>query len=209
MELQFPVVEIFQSLQGEGTQTGRPCTFLRLGGCNLSCSWCDTDWMTSRPMRLPDIVHAVQRLACKNLIITGGEPLIHPQLTSLLAEFKREGYWLAVETNATRALTAEQAALVDYVAASPKAAFALQYVPDQMVRKANEVRIPVDGRIEPFCREMRHLIQADRYYLSPCEQNGIFTIEETIRLLARLNEKLPSSAAWGLSLQTHKLAGFR
>ncbi len=209
MELQFPVVEIFQSLQGEGTQTGRPCTFLRLGGCNLSCAWCDTDWLTSRPMVLSDISHAVQRLACKNLIITGGEPLIHPQLTALLAHFKQAGYWLAIETNATRALTAEQAALVDYVAASPKADFALQYVPEQMVRNAHEVRIPVDGRIEAFCREMRHLIQAERYYLSPCERNGIFNIEETIRLMAHLNEDLPCSAAWGLSLQTHKLAGFR
>jgi len=209
MELQFPVVEIFHSLQGEGANTGLACTFLRLGGCNLACDWCDTDWLTSRPLPLSELVYAVQRLAGKRLIITGGEPLIHPHVTALLARFKEAGYWVAIETNATLALTAEQAALIDYVSASPKAAFAARYGAHQMLRRANEVRIPVDGRIEAFCRDMRQRIQAEHYYLSPCERNGIFNIEESVRLLARLNEGMPYSDVWGLSLQTHKLAGFR
>lgn len=97
--------EIFHSIQGEGVSQGTPCVFLRLAGCNLACSWCDTaySWNGSSPsVRLTPETAAelVLRYPCRRLVLTGGEPLMQqkalPSLLRLLPEHVVE-----METNGT------------------------------------------------------------------------------------------------------------
>jgi organic radical activating enzyme len=100
----YPVVEIFESVQGEGYNTGREAVFLRFGGCDLNCPWGDTDWRTFEPLDADAIAARVSAFKTKALIVTGGEPFIQDDLGPLLGRFKDLGYWIAAETNGLTAL---------------------------------------------------------------------------------------------------------
>ena len=98
------LVEIFNSLQGEGPFMGRRSTFVRLHGCNVGCLWCDTQyarrgWLETTPESVAD---ACDRFRCKNVVITGGEPSIQPaELRELTQSLSRRGYHITIETNGT------------------------------------------------------------------------------------------------------------
>ena len=81
------LVEAFASIQGESTHAGRPCFFLRLAGCNLRCSYCDTGYAQSaeagRPSEIPELVELVRNSGLKLVEITGGEPLLTPETPAL------------------------------------------------------------------------------------------------------------------------------
>lgn len=207
-DLEYPVVEIFESLQGEGYNTGQRMVFVRFGGCNLACPWCDTDYGNHVTMGAAEILSRVDAFGVKPVLLTGGEPLIQRALDPLLTAFKDAGHWIAVETNGLAAPPPAWARHIDYLAVSPKAMYADLYDDDSMVRKADEVRIVADGDVRAFCENMRDRIDAPRYYLSPCWRDGVFNVAETVRLLGELNRGR-RRGKWRLSLQTHKLAGFR
>jgi len=97
------VTEIFKSIQGEGEDSGKPTTFIRLTGCNLRCSWCDTTYAYTKGklLDIAAIVEKVKKLGCLNICLTGGEPLRQKQTTVLLAELKKLGCRITVETNGT------------------------------------------------------------------------------------------------------------
>ncbi len=99
------VSEIFRSLQGEGRNQGRPCTFIRLAGCNLRCAWCDTShaWEGGTRMSVTEVLDRVWLLNGKHICITGGEPLLQrDEVIELLKKFDRHGYTVEIETNGTR-----------------------------------------------------------------------------------------------------------
>lgn len=204
----YPVVEVFQSLQGEGYNTGMDVVFLRFGGCNLACPWCDTDFRVFELLDEERVVACVTALPTKALILTGGEPFMQEGLEGLLRRFKELGYWIGVETNGVVAPPQAWLRRIDYVAVSPKALYASLYDDERMVTQADEVRIVVEGDVRGFCEDMRNRIGATHYYLSPCEREGVFNLEETVGLLGTLNRGM-RRGKWLLSLQTHKLAGFR
>ncbi|NOL49153.1 7-carboxy-7-deazaguanine synthase QueE [Pelistega europaea] len=135
----FRIVEIFESLQGEGYNTGMPAIFIRLGRCSLACSWCDTDYLTYSVMTLQQILDAISGYTARNIIITGGEPSIHPHLDVLLTVLKQQGYFLCIESNALH----EISPLIDYIAVSPKYCYSSRYT-QHIIAKADEVRIVVD-----------------------------------------------------------------
>lgn len=197
----YRIVEIFETLQGEGYNTGMPSIFVRFGKCNLACSWCDTNYHQFKMMSLDEIMQQIHQFSARNIIITGGEPTIQPHLEYLLNTLKSEGYYIAIETNGLNAVPTQ----IDYIATSPKRLYADAYQ-KKCLKKADEVRIVVDGDVLDFCEEIEQKIQAQRYYLSPCEQNGVMNILETITLLGRLNARV-GRPHWQLSIQTHKLAG--
>jgi len=98
------VNEIFRSIQGEGINQGRPCTFIRFAGCNLDCSWCDTRRARSggREMDRDAILGRVRELGGRYVCITGGEPLMQgPPLLSLVQDLFSAGYAIDIETNGT------------------------------------------------------------------------------------------------------------
>ena len=199
---QYRIVEIFESLQGEGWHTGMPAIFVRLGKCNLACSWCDTDYLKFRMTPLSDIMGSLKKYRARNIIITGGEPTIQPRLDILLDTLKAAGYRLHIETNGLNPAPPQ----IDYVAASPKACYAAKYEKN-CIAAADEVRIVADGDVTAFCETMEQKIRAPRYYLSPCEQNGVMNIYDTIRQIGLLNSRPHAPVHWQLSIQTHKLAG--
>ena len=103
-----PVSEIFYSIDGEGARTGAPAIFIRLFGCNLKCTYCDTKYACYRQegelgfkgMTLDEILEAVKAYEpCKCITLTGGEPLIHPETENLVALLRENGYWVNIETN--------------------------------------------------------------------------------------------------------------
>jgi 7-carboxy-7-deazaguanine synthase len=97
------IVEIFRSIQGEGTQAGRPCTFVRLAGCNLRCAWCDTpcgqDVAGGDERALPDVVAAALAGGTPLLCVTGGEPLLQPGCPELVGALLAAGRDVQVFTN--------------------------------------------------------------------------------------------------------------
>lgn len=97
------VNEIFGSIDGEGLRTGELATFIRLAGCNLRCRYCDTCYalkMTDgKAMHIEDILNKVDEIGYKNITLTGGEPLIHPNVNILINELLNEGYKVNIETN--------------------------------------------------------------------------------------------------------------
>ena len=204
----YPVVEVFASVQGEGYNTGKEVVFLRFGGCNLACPWCDTEYGAFETLDEDVLVSRVTAFRPKALVLTGGEPFIQEGLEPLLVRFKELGYWIGVETNGIVAPPKAWLRRLDYLAVSPKALYASLYDDERMVTRADEVRIVVDGDVRAFCDDMRNRIEAAHYFLSPCEREGKINVEETIRLLGVLNRGR-RAGKWLLSFQAHKLAGVR
>ena len=98
------VSEIFYSIEGEGIEIGRPEIFIRLAGCNLRCTWCDTKyaWNNGKEMSIDEIITEVIRYRCKNISITGGEPLLQKgEILELIQRLKKMDYWLQLNTNGT------------------------------------------------------------------------------------------------------------
>ncbi len=95
------VNEIFLSIQGESSWSGLPCVFIRLTGCNLRCTFCDTRYAyeQGRFMEIPDILGEVRRLRCDLVEVTGGEPLIQEETPRLVSRLLDEGHTVLLETN--------------------------------------------------------------------------------------------------------------
>ncbi len=98
------VNEIFFSIQGESSYAGRPCVFVRLTGCNLRCSYCDTKYAyeEGEELEISDVVNRVTFYQCPVVGVTGGEPLIQKETPVLIYRLLEEGYEVLMETNGTQ-----------------------------------------------------------------------------------------------------------
>jgi 7-carboxy-7-deazaguanine synthase len=98
------VCEIFSSIQGESTFAGVPCTFIRLTGCNLRCSYCDTVYAYEEGTELPEeeVMNKIQAIGIKTVEITGGEPLLQEDVAPLTKRLLDSGYRVLIETNGTQ-----------------------------------------------------------------------------------------------------------
>lgn len=199
--MKYELVEIFESLQGEGRNTGRPCVFVRFAGCNLACPWCDTDVIGRFSLELDELAGEIKSFRARSVVLTGGEPTIVSGMPELIAELKREGFWVAVETNGLNA--AQWLQFADYVAVSPKAEFESLYDRPETLIEADEVRIVASSEnVVGFCRKMRQRISARDYYVSPCDRDGEIDFATAKAVLSGLD-------GWSLSVQLHKILGFR
>lgn len=97
------VVEIFDSIDGEGIFTGCLATFIRLGGCNMRCSYCDTGYALNakdgKEMSIAEIVRKVRKIGNAHITLTGGEPLINPESACLVKALCERGFMVNIETN--------------------------------------------------------------------------------------------------------------
>ncbi len=137
------VSEIFLSIQGESTYAGLPCVFVRLAGCNLKCSWCDTAYARTREgasvLSVDEIVGEVKRFNRRLVEITGGEPLIQPEAVKLAARLLDEGCRVLIETNGSVSLTGL----------------------DRRVVKIVDVKCPASGHVGSFLMENLKSITPD------------------------------------------------
>src|SRR6201991_1715812 len=100
------ISEIFYSVQGEGKLTGVPSVFVRASGCNLRCTWCDTPYASWAPegedVPIERIVERIRAFpAARHVVLTGGEPMIMPDIEPLCDALKSAGYHITMETAAT------------------------------------------------------------------------------------------------------------
>jgi 7-carboxy-7-deazaguanine synthase len=102
------VNEIFRSIQGESTHAGRPCTFVRLAGCPLRCTWCDTAYAfhAGRWMPVGDVQAEVERWGVRLVEVTGGEPLAQPGTIALLGRLVDAGHEVLLETSGSISIAA-------------------------------------------------------------------------------------------------------
>lgn len=112
--------ELFYSIQGEGKLAGVPSIFVRASGCNLRCTWCDTPYASWNPQgdeaSIQQIINRVAEYPSRHVVLTGGEPMIMPDIVELCAALKDRHYHLTMET----AGTVHAAAKIDLASISPK-----------------------------------------------------------------------------------------
>lgn len=98
------VNEIFYSIQGESSYAGRACVFVRLTGCNLRCSYCDTQFAyeEGKELEIADIIKRVSSYECSLVEVTGGEPLIQKETPALIENLLERGYEVLLETNGSQ-----------------------------------------------------------------------------------------------------------
>jgi 7-carboxy-7-deazaguanine synthase len=98
------VNEIFFSIQGESSHAGRPCVFIRLTGCNLRCTYCDTRYAYEEGSwrEIGDIEREIRPFRCRVVEVTGGEPLLQEQTPELIRRLLDSGYTVLLETNGSR-----------------------------------------------------------------------------------------------------------
>ena len=185
------VNETFLSLQGEGYFTGTPAFFLRLSGCNLKCSFCDTQHQTYREMSEDEILLEAVHSGMHHIVITGGEPAL--QLTqSLVDSLHRAGLFVQVETNGTLPLPDG----IDWVTCSPKG--------NPVLNNVDELKVLYKG--EGTDLSIADQIQAKEYRLQPLdtgnEMRNSIILRDTIAYILQ-------HPKWSLSLQTHKMLGIK
>jgi 7-carboxy-7-deazaguanine synthase len=188
------LAEIFYSVQGEGTWTGTPAVFVRLAGCNLSCSFCDTDYALKFFATAGEVVERVRELggSCPMVILTGGEPLAQREALGLIEALRADGRRVHIESNGTIPMSLPDDV---WLTVSPKERLA-----PEMARRANEAKLIVDGRIpeewlDAFPATTRLFLQPEGNKAS----NVALAVDAAKREPGRLR----------LSLQTHKFIGVR
>jgi 7-carboxy-7-deazaguanine synthase len=109
--------EIFHSIQGESTHTGRPCVFVRLTACDLRCSWCDTPYAfyEGRKMTIEEVIADVEAFECPVVEITGGEPLLQRDVYPLMQQLVDRGHTVLLETGGHRSIAEVPPAVIRIV----------------------------------------------------------------------------------------------
>ena len=99
------IAELFYSIQGEGILTGVPSAFVRTSGCNLRCEWCDTAYTSWQPegehLSVGEILRRMESFSTRHAVVTGGEPMLVPEVVDLCAGLRERGYHVTIETAAT------------------------------------------------------------------------------------------------------------
>ncbi len=108
------VNEIFHSIQGESTLAGTPCVFVRLAACDLRCRWCDTPYAfhEGRKQSVDDVIAQVEAYGCPTVEITGGEPLLQPDVIPLMSRLLERGYRVMLETGGHRSVAGVPAGVI-------------------------------------------------------------------------------------------------
>ncbi len=190
-----PVMEHFYTLQGEGVHQGKAAYFIRLGGCDVGCVWCDVkeSWDASKhpQFTIEDLLQNVTKTPAQIVVITGGEPLLH-HLGELTTQLKDAGLKTHIETSGSSPLSGTW----DWITLSPKKFKApLPHV----LKKASELKVVVFNKSDfDWAEKHAELVSPDcKLYLQP-EWDKAASITPLIIEYIKCNPK------WQLSLQIHK-----
>lgn len=161
-DLELNVFEIFRSIQGESSRVGLPCAFVRLAGCDLRCSWCDTLEAThessGKTMTIGEITAEVDTLGAKLVCITGGEPLMQKNTPELAMAFSASGYEVLLETNGSKDISKIPAPIIrvlDVKCPSSKMSRHIDWYNLQHLRATDEVKFVIANRNDyEYAREI-------------------------------------------------------
>ena len=190
-----PVMEQFYTIQGEGFNTGRAAYFIRLGGCDVGCVWCDVkeSWDADAHPRLTvaDLVAAASQYPGRHVVITGGEPLMH-DCGPLTRALQAAGFQTWLETSGAHPLSGNW----DWICVSPKKFKAPR--PD-VLAYADELKVIVFNDSDfAWAEEHAALVPpTTRLYLQP-------EWSRAARLTPALIDYVKANPRWQVSLQTHK-----
>jgi len=188
-------MEMFHSLQGEGYHTGKAAFFIRVGGCDVGCSWCDVkeSWQAAlHPLwHVEDIVKDVLALGARAVVITGGEPYLY-NLSLLTEQLKGKGITIFIETAGTEPMSGQG----DWICLSPKKNHdPLPYFPEH----AHELKVIIQEATDfEWAEKNAALVNKNALlYLQP-----EWSVKDTITPL--IIDYVKQNPHWTLSLQTHK-----
>ena len=190
-----PVMESFYSLQGEGYHQGRAAYFIRLGGCDVGCTWCDVkdSWDAARhpQAELTNIIAAAKKHPGRLAVVTGGEPLLH-NLDELTQSLHHAGFQTHIETSGSSPLSGQW----DWICLSPKK---FKAPLPEVVPYANELKVVVFNKTD-FAWAEKYAAQVPqncKLYLQP-EWDKASVVTPLIINYIKENPQ------WELSLQLHK-----
>ena len=190
-----PLMESFYSIQGEGYFSGSPAFFLRIGGCDVGCHWCDVkeSWNADLhpPTSLDNIIDEIKKESVNTVVITGGEPLMW-NLTPLTNRLKIEGYNVHLETSGAYPLSGS----FDWICLSPKKQ---SITLDSIKKYVNELKIIVHNKNDfQYAEEQRKNLSSDcKLYLQP-------EWSKKNQMIPQIIEFVKSNNHWLISLQNHK-----
>ena len=191
-----PVMEEFYTLQGEGRHTGSAAYFVRIGGCDVGCSWCDTkeSWDASMfpPLAVDPIIKRAAETKAKTIVVTGGEPSRYP-LDYFTRQLRLKGVKTMIETAGVEALTGQW----DWICLSPK-----KYSPPyhSNYKLANELKVIIQnpGDLE-WAEKNAALVEKDcMLYLQP-----EWSMKD--RIMETLTNYVMENPEWKISIQAHKV----
>jgi len=193
--LVLPVVEEFYSIQGEGFHTGKAAYFLRVGGCDVGCKWCDEkrSWNPDffPPLNTDEVVERIAECPASSVVVTGGEPLLY-NLNHLCSQLKNKGVLTFLETSGAHPLSGEW----DWICLSPKK------------------NSPPLKSVYPAAHELKVII-ADASDFQWAEENAVEVNEKCIlylqpewsqrnKMMDAITSYILEHPKWKISLQSHK-----
>ncbi len=189
-------MEDFYTIQGEGMNTGRAAYFIRLGGCDVECVWCDVkeSWDANKHplLTVSNLLKKVKESQAKLVVITGGEPAMH-NLTALTSVLKDNGYEVAIETSGAHNLTGTW----DWICLSPKK-FKAPLV--ENLQYANELKVVIYHPSDfEWAEKYKEMVSDNCICLLQPEYSKHTKAVELIVDYVKINP------TWRISLQTHKI----
>lgn len=188
-------MEAFYTIQGEGAHQGKAAYFIRLGGCDVGCVWCDVkeSWDADQHPKVPvnDIVEEAAKQPARLAVITGGEPLMH-DLTSLCEALHEKGFSINIETSGAHPLSGD----LDWVCLSPKK---FKAPLPEIYQQADELKIIVYNKsdfkwAEEYASQMRPDCQL---FLQP-------EWSKSDKMMPLIVDYVKANPQWRISLQVHK-----
>jgi organic radical activating enzyme len=189
-------MEHYFTIQGEGYNTGQACYFLRLGGCDVGCVWCDVkeSWDASvhTQVSVADMLRLVKDAGATKVVITGGEPLLY-DLSELTSAFQKESIKVFLETSGAHPLTGTW----DWICVSPKK---FKAPLDNVLAKADELKVIVFNKSDfAWAEDHKSKVPAScKLFIQP-EFSVFDKVMPEIIVYAKQNNE------WSISLQTHKI----
>lgn len=193
--VQYPVMEHFYTLQGEGFHTGKAAYFIRLGGCDVGCVWCDVkeSWDAAKhpKMSVDELVNIASAHAGRIAVITGGEPAMH-DLNPLCDALHKAGFKVHIETSGAHLLSGK----LDWVTLSPKK---FKAPLEDNMSAADELKIVLYNKSDfEWAEKYAAKVRPDcRLYLQP-------EWSKKEKFVPQIIEYIQEHPQWQLSLQTHK-----
>lgn len=190
-----PVMESFYTLQGEGFHQGRAAYFIRLGGCDVGCVWCDVkdSWDASKhpQVTVTDIINGALEHPGRLAVITGGEPLLY-NLDELTLQLRKAGFETNIETSGSSSLSGYW----DWICLSPKK---FKFPLPEVITAANELKVVIFNKSD-FDWAEKYAAQVQpgcKLYLQP-------EWDKQAEMLPLLIDYIKAHPQWELSIQSHK-----